>query len=65
MIYTEDKICQIKKPLKLKSGEVLESYNLTYETHGVLSKDSNNAVLVCHALNASHHIAGIKKTLRT
>ena len=64
MIYTEDKICKINKPLKLKSGEVLESYNLTYETHGVLSKESDNAVLVCHALNASHHIAGIRKTTK-
>ena len=41
MIYTEDKICKISKPLRLKSGEVLESYNLTYETHGVLSKESD------------------------
>ena len=62
MIYTEDKICKINKPLKLKSGEILDSYNLIYETHGVLSEKSDNAVLVCHALNASHHIAGIRKT---
>ena len=31
---------------------------------GFYQKDSNNAVLVCHALNASHHIAGIRKTTK-
>ena len=48
MIYTKEKVCKINTPLKLKSGEILESYNLTYETHGVLSEESDNAVLVCH-----------------
>jgi homoserine O-acetyltransferase len=30
-----------------------------YETYGALNAERSNAVLVCHALNASHHIAGI------
>jgi len=29
------------------------------ETYGRLNADRSNAVLVCHALNASHHVAGV------
>jgi homoserine O-acetyltransferase len=46
-------------PLPLKSGAVLSAYSLTYETYGTLNADKSNAVLVCHALNASHHVAGL------
>ena len=45
-------------PLPLKSGAVLADYTLAYETYGQLNADKSNAVLVCHALNASHHVAG-------
>ena len=45
-------------PLALKSGVSIRAYNLTFETYGTLNADKSNAVLVCHALNASHHIAG-------
>jgi homoserine O-acetyltransferase len=34
---------------------------LTYETYGQLNAQRSNAVLVCHALNASHHVAGSYK----
>jgi homoserine O-acetyltransferase len=34
-------------------------YTLAYETYGTLNADRSNAVLVCHALNASHHVAGV------
>jgi homoserine O-acetyltransferase/O-succinyltransferase len=44
-------------PLPLKSGASLPPYSLTYETHGTLNAACSNAVLVCHALNASHHVA--------
>jgi homoserine O-acetyltransferase/O-succinyltransferase len=44
--------------LPLKSGSVLADYTLVYETYGQLNADRSNAVLVCHALNASHHVAG-------
>ena len=47
------------EPLPLKSGAVLPDYQLTYETHGTLNAARSNAVLVCHALNASHHVAGL------
>ena len=45
--------------LSLRSGAVLPAYELVYETYGELNADRSNAVLVCHALNASHHVAGL------
>ncbi|TEA79150.1 homoserine O-succinyltransferase MetX [Allopusillimonas ginsengisoli] len=47
------------EPLALASGQVLPSYQLAVETYGELNAERSNAVLVCHALNASHHVAGI------
>lgn len=47
------------EPLRLQSGAQLRDYTLAYETHGQLNADASNAVLVCHALNASHHFAGL------
>jgi len=47
------------EPLALKSGAVLPAYDLVYETYGQLNAERSNAVLVCHALNASHHVAGL------
>jgi homoserine O-acetyltransferase len=46
------------EPLVLQSGASLRDYMLMYETYGTLNADKSNAVLVCHALNASHHVAG-------
>jgi len=46
------------QPLQLQSGASLLDYMLMYETYGTLNADKSNAVLVCHALNASHHVAG-------
>ncbi|MDB5934700.1 MAG: homoserine O-acetyltransferase [Massilia sp.] len=46
------------EPLRLQSGAHLADYTLMYETYGALNADKSNAVLVCHALNASHHVAG-------
>ena len=47
------------EPLQLSSGRVLPQYELAVETYGELNSDRSNAVLICHALNASHHVAGI------
>ena len=47
------------EPLPLQSGASIAGYTLVYETYGELNADRSNAVLVCHALNASHHVAGI------
>jgi homoserine O-acetyltransferase/O-succinyltransferase len=44
--------------LALRSGATIGAYDLTFETYGALNAAKSNAVLVCHALNASHHVAG-------
>jgi homoserine O-acetyltransferase len=46
-------------PLPLRSGASIRAYDLAYETYGQLNADKSNAVLVLHALNASHHLAGL------
>jgi homoserine O-acetyltransferase len=46
-------------PLALSSGASIAGYELVYETYGRLNAARSNAVLVCHALNASHHVAGV------
>ncbi|MDR3479416.1 MAG: homoserine O-acetyltransferase [Burkholderiaceae bacterium] len=46
-------------PLPLQSGAQIGDYTLMYETYGTLNAARSNAVLVCHALNASHHVAGL------
>jgi homoserine O-acetyltransferase len=45
--------------LPLQSGASIRGYDLSFETYGQLNADHSNAVLVCHALNASHHVAGV------
>ena len=47
------------QPLVLQSGAQLRDYQLAFETYGTLAPDRSNAVLNCHALNASHHVAGV------
>ena len=47
------------QPLALRSGASIRGYSLAYETYGTLNADKSNAVLICHALNASHHVAGV------
>ena len=44
--------------LQLSSGASIHGYSLMYETYGELNTARSNAVLICHALNASHHVAG-------
>jgi homoserine O-acetyltransferase len=45
--------------LPLQSGAALRDYSLSFETYGTLNAERSNAVLICHALNASHHVAGV------
>ncbi len=51
-------LARFAEPLSLRCGVSLREYELVYETYGTLNTDRSNAVLVCHALNASHHVAG-------
>jgi len=57
-VIVEAKKARFTEPLKLRSGAVLPGYEIAYETYGELNAQRSNAVLVCHALNASHHVAG-------
>jgi homoserine O-acetyltransferase/O-succinyltransferase len=56
--YVKPQTMHFAQPLPLQSGAALQDYMLMYETYGTLNADKSNAVLVCHALNASHHVAG-------
>ena len=56
--HVQSQFMHFAEPLHLQSGGVLADYTLAYETYGTLNADRSNAVLVCHALNASHHLAG-------
>ncbi|HEY1229992.1 MAG TPA: homoserine O-acetyltransferase [Ramlibacter sp.] len=58
-LIAEPKSMHFAQPLPLRSGASVRGYDLAYETYGRLNADRSNAVLVCHALNASHHVAGV------
>ncbi|HVE88968.1 MAG TPA: homoserine O-acetyltransferase [Burkholderiaceae bacterium] len=51
-------LIRFDSPLQLSSGASIDGYSLMCETYGQLNADRSNAVLICHALNASHHVAG-------
>jgi homoserine O-acetyltransferase len=59
MLIAESQSMLFEAPLPLQSGATIRGYSLSYETYGTLNADKSNAVLVCHALNASHHVAGV------
>jgi homoserine O-acetyltransferase len=59
MLIATPQTMQFDAPLLLQSGASIHGYSLSYETYGTLNADKSNAVLVCHALNASHHVAGV------
>ena len=52
------RLARFDTPLPLACGKSLPQCELAYETYGALDAERSNAVLVCHALNASHHVAG-------
>lgn len=58
MIATPQSI-HFEAALPLQSGASLRDYNISFETYGELNATRSNAVLICHALNASHHVAGV------
>jgi homoserine O-acetyltransferase/O-succinyltransferase len=58
MMIVSPQSMSFEAPLALQSGASIRGYSLAYETYGTLNADKSNAVLVCHALNASHHVAG-------
>ena len=52
------RLFRFDSPLQLSSGASIDGYSLMCETYGELNAARSNAVLICHALNASHHVAG-------
>ena len=52
------KTAHFNAPFGLKSGAFLPQFDLVYETYGKLNADKSNAVLICHALSGTHHVAG-------
>lgn len=57
--FVKPELIEFTAPLPLECGKSLPSYSLMVETYGTLNAEKSNAVLVCHALNASHHVAGL------
>ena len=60
-VYTEKKYLQLFHPpdkMILESGAKLGPVTIAYETLGRLNPERNNAVLICHALSGSSHVAG-------
>lgn len=58
-LHLSKKTYHFDAPLRLQSGASIDQYDLVVETYGRLNANASNAVLICHALNASHHVAGI------
>jgi homoserine O-acetyltransferase/O-succinyltransferase len=56
---TSPQFMEFDAALPLQCGAQISHYRLAYETYGQLNAQKSNAVLVCHALNASHHAAGV------
>jgi homoserine O-acetyltransferase len=59
MLIAQPQTMSFDAALPLQSGASIRGYTLAYETYGRLNADKSNAVLICHALNASHHVAGV------
>jgi homoserine O-acetyltransferase/O-succinyltransferase len=48
----------VAREFPLQGGGVLPELRLAYESHGTLSPNGRNAVLVTHGFTSSHHAAG-------
>jgi homoserine O-acetyltransferase len=59
MMFVQEQCMEFDQPMTLACGAVLPGFRLAYETYGELNAQRDNAVLICHALNASHHVAGV------
>ncbi len=51
-------VAHFAEPLHLACASVLGPYQLVYETYGKLNVRKDNAILICHALSGTHHVAG-------
>jgi homoserine O-acetyltransferase len=48
----------LEEGFRFSHGQTIAPFELVYETFGELNADKSNAILVCHALSASAHVAG-------
>jgi len=48
-------------PFTFENGDTLPRVTLAYETWGELNEEKNNAILVCHALTGTSHVASGQK----
>src|SRR5687767_14297070 len=46
------------QPFTFKSGQIIPSFTLRYETYGQLNATRDNVIVICHALSGDHHCAG-------
>ena len=58
-------IANSKSPFQLECGEALAPITVAYETYGELNDAGSNAILICHALTASAHAAGVREGEQT
>jgi len=49
------------KALLLQCGKTLAPIDVAFETYGCLNSSADNAVLICHALSGSAHVAGYNR----
>lgn len=52
------KTLRLEKGFTFRSGQTIAPFEIAYETFGELNADRSNAILVCHALSPSAHVAG-------
>lgn len=43
---------------RFRHGQTIAPFTIAYQTYGELNEERSNAILVCHALSASAHVAG-------
>lgn len=63
-LVSRTRMLQLDEPMTLTSGARFRPGQIAYSTHGTLNETRTNAVLICHALNASHHFAGVDEATR-
>ncbi len=60
-LIVEKKIVELftkESAFELESGKSIAPLEVAFETLGTLSKERDNAVLICHALTGDSHVAG-------